>query len=275
MRRCHGNLTTAVTTGVPTIVALVAIATMPGTLDAQIAEHGSSYSGQNWPSVGGDWGSSRYSALNDINTDTIDRLSAAWVIRLPGSGASRATPVVKDGVMYLSAGPSVLAIDARSGETRWQWQEEDAESARAPTWQGVSLSSDLVFAGLRSAEVAALRQATGELVWVTNVGSVPQQPGERVTTAPLYAAGKVFLGLANGDSGGQGRIIGLDASTGETLWTFNVIPQPGEFGHDTWPQDSDHWTVGGGGVERRCRPRSQNGLLRDRQSGPDVWRRAA
>ena len=113
---------------------------------------------------------------------------------------------------------------------------------------GVGLGEDLIFVGLRSAEVAALRQDTGALVWAEPVGSIPAQHGETVTTAPMYAGGKVFVGLANGDAGGQGRIIALDAKTGEKAWTFFIVPRPGEFGHDTWPQDSDIWKLGGGGV---------------------------
>ena len=96
--------------------------------------------------------------------------------------------------------------------------------------------------------MAALDQETGERVWVTPVGSIPPQAGEAVTTAPMHARGKVFVGLANGDTGGQGRVLALDAATGEILWTFFVVPRPGEFGHDTWPQDSNTWELGGGGV---------------------------
>ena len=178
------------------------------------------------------------------------RLSGAWVTRLEGGVSSRATPVVKDGVLYLTAGANVFAIDARTGETVWRWQTGTSESevGMVPSWQGVGLSADLVFVALRSAQVAALRQDTGELVWVESVGSDPPQRGEAVTTAPMYARGQVFVGLANGDSGGQGRIIALDATTGETQWTFFVVPRPGEFGHDTWPQDTDIWKLGGGGV---------------------------
>ena len=72
--------------------------------------------------------------------------------------------------------------------------------------------------------------------------------GESVTTAPMYARGKVFVGLANGDVGGQGRVLALDAATGAVAWTFFVVPRPGEFGHETWPQDNDSWEFGGGGV---------------------------
>ncbi len=232
------------------LLGLVAIGMVifVGSVQAQVDGEDREYSTQDWPFVGGDWSSSRYSTLTEIRTETIDRLRGVWVTRLEGGGASRSTPVVKDGVLYLTAGASVIAVDAQTGETVWRWQAVDAESQRVPSWQGVGLGNDLVFVGLRSAEVAALRQDTGELVWVQAAGSVPQEPGETVTTAPMHAAGQVFVGVANGDSGGQGRVVALDAVTGAIQWTFFVVPRPGEFGHATWPQDSDIWQVGGGGV---------------------------
>ena len=214
----------------------------------QTAESGRGYPAQDWPFVGGDWSSSRYSTLTDISTETIDRLGGAWVTRLEGGASSRATPVVKEGVIYLTAGANVFAIDAKSGNTVWRWQPDDAEARMVPSWQGVGLGEEFVFVGFRNADVAALRQDTGELVWVTPVGSVPQQEGEIVTTAPLHAHGRIFVGVANGDAGGQGRIVALDAASGEKLWTFFIVPRPGEFGHDTWPQDTYAWTLGGGGV---------------------------
>ncbi len=231
------------------VVALAAVAAaLTGVAHGQPPEPGSRFAAEDWPLAGGDWTSSRYSTLDQISTDTIDRLGGAWVTRLDGGGSSRSTPVVKDGVLYLTAGASVLAVDGATGETRWRWQAEDAASQMAPSWQGVGLNDDLVFVGLRSVQVAALRQDTGELVWAATVGSSPAVAGETVTTAPIHAAGKVFVGVANGDSGGQGRVVAVDAATGEVAWTFFVIPRPGEFGHDTWPQDSDIWEVGGGGV---------------------------
>ena len=233
-----------------TLVAAIAagVVALTGSPSAQVPELGGDYSTQDWPFVGGDQSSSRYSTLTDISTDTIDRLGGAWVTRLDGGGSSRSTPVVKDGVLYLTAGASVLAIDGATGDTVWRWQSDNPEARMVPTWQGVGLGDDLVFVGLGSAQVAALRQDTGELVWAESAGSVPQQTGESVTTAPMHARGKVFVGVANGDSGGQGRVVALDAATGEVNWSFFVVPRPGEFGHETWPPDSNIWEVGGGGV---------------------------
>ena len=98
-------------------VAAVALAGMAfaGRAYAQGPELGGDYSTEDWPFVGGDQSSSRYSRLTDISTDTIDRLGGVWVTRLDGGGSSRSTPVVKDGVLYLTAGASVLAIDGAGG----------------------------------------------------------------------------------------------------------------------------------------------------------------
>ena len=160
------------------VVALAAVAAaLTAVAQGQPPEPGSRFAAEDWPLAGGDWSSSRYSTLDQISTDTIDRLGGAWVTRLDGGGSSRSTPVVKDGVLYLTAGASVLAVDGASGETRWRWQAEDAESQMAPSWQGVGLNDDLVFVGLRSVQVAALRQDTGELVWATTVGEHPGDGG--------------------------------------------------------------------------------------------------
>jgi len=228
-------------------VAAGAVA-LAGVLQGQAPESGRGHPAQDWPLVGGDWSNSRYSTLTEISTTTVDRLGGDWVTSLEGGAASRATPVVKNGVLYLRAGANIFAIDARTGETRWRWQPPSTDVRMVPSWQGVALGDALLFVGLRSSQVAALRQDTGELVWAESVGSIPQQAGETVTTAPMYAQGKVFVGVASGDSGGQGRIVALDAATGEIAWTFFVVPRPGTFGHDSWPQDSNTWELGGGGV---------------------------
>ena len=230
------------------VALAAAVAALPGGVEGQAPEDGGGYPAGDWPLVGGNWSSSRYTTLDDITLDTVGELGGAWVTALPGGAASRATPVMRDGVLYLTAGANVLAIDARTGETVWRWQPPDDEPLMVPSWQGVGLGEDLVFAGLRSAHVMALHRDTGELAWITPVGSEPRREGEGVTSAPMYARGQVFVGLANGDSGGQGRVIALDAATGETQWTFFVVPRPGEFGHETWPQDNDNWRLGGGGV---------------------------
>ena len=242
MRRLNQRLVAALSAGV--------VALTGGLQGQEPEEPGRGHPAADWPFAGGDWTGSRHSTLTDVSTETVDRLGGAWVARLPGGVSSRATPVADGGVLYLTGGANVFAIDGRTGETVWRWRpgSSPAGEQRVPSWQGVGLGGGHVFVGLRSAEVAALRRDTGEPAWVRRVGSDPPQAGESVTTAPMHARGRVFVGIANGDSGGQGRVVALDAASGEKLWTFHVVPRPGEFGHETWPQDSEIWRLGGGGV---------------------------
>ena len=104
-----------------------------------------------------------------------------------------------------------------------------------------------MFAGLGDSRLIALDQQTGEQVWEHLVG-VEGQAGQWISSPPTYADGLVITGMADGDSYLRGRVAALDARTGERRWLFEVIPEPGEFGADTWPTDSDVWRFGGGGV---------------------------
>ena len=109
----------AVAVIVTTATIAVALMTLTIGLQGQVTERGDGYSAEDWLFVAGDRSSSRHSTLTDINTDTVGRLSGAWVTRLEGGASSRATPVVQDGVLYLTGGANVFAINAKTGETIW------------------------------------------------------------------------------------------------------------------------------------------------------------
>ena len=227
---------------------------------------GSTFAGNDWPFVGGDWTNSRYSTLDQINTETIANLGAAWRLPFAGGASTRATPVVKDGIMFLGAGTRLYAIDAATGEIIWTVRPDqdapaDLDSAsigdilnagRAiPSPPGVALGDGKVFIGLMDGRVAAVDQETGAFIWTTQIGYTPPKTGQAVSGAPIYANGVVFTGLANGDWAFRGKVVALDAETGEVLWSFWTIPGPGEPGHESWPQQGefqDVWAQGGAGV---------------------------
>lgn len=235
--------------------------------DEGFEDAGRGPAGKEWPLAGGDWGNTRYSALDQINSQTVARLGGAWTRRFEGGLASRQTPVIKDGRMFIAAAAEVYALDPKTGESIWTWwtnsprtEVEDnstVQNQRQVLFQGavfaaphgLATGAGLVFVGLTDGRIAALRQATGEFVWETQIGGDPRrQRGQTVTAPPMYARGVVYAGLANGDWGVMGRVVALDARTGEELWHFKVIPGPGEAGHDTWPAGSEIWRQGGGGV---------------------------
>ncbi len=230
------------------------------------AQDGSTFASADWPFIGGDWTNSRYSTLDQINSDTVSDLGAVWSMRFEGGATTRATPVIKDGIMYIGSGTRLHAINAATGERLWTIRpDQDAPTSletagigdilnagRAmPSPPGVGVGDGRVFVGLMDGRVGAVSQETGAFLWATQIGYTPARTGQAVSGAPIYANGVVFTGLANGDWAFRGKVVALDAQTGEVLWDFWTIPGPGEPGHETWPHDGPYanvWKQGGGGI---------------------------
>ena len=251
------------------VAAVVVVCLLPWALarpSTQTAEDGSRFGHTDWPFIGGDWTNSRYSTLDQINQNTVADLGAAWSLSFEGGASTRATPVVKDGVLFIGSGTRLFARDAATGEEIWTVQpDEDApaeldragigailNSGRAiPSPPGPALGDGKVFVGLMDGRVAAFSQEDGEFLWATQIGYDPPRKGQAVSGSPIYVDGKVFTGLANGDWAFRGKVVALDADTGEVLWDFWTIPGPGDPGSETWPQEGqygDVWKQGGAGV---------------------------
>ena len=246
------------------VLALLGIGSVG--VSVQSGEDGATFASDDWPFIGGDWTNSRYSTLDRITTDNISELGAVWSFPFDGGASTRATPVVKDGVMFIGSGTRLYARDAATGEELWTVQPDEDASAdletagigdilnagRAiPSPPGVGLGGGRVFVGLMDGRVAAFSQETGAFHWSTQIGYTPSRTGQAVSGSPIYADGKVFTGLANGDWAFRGKVVALDAESGDVLWEFWTIPGPGDPGHETWPQDGkyrDVWEQGGGGI---------------------------
>lgn len=220
-----------------------------------------------WPMVGGDWSNSRYSAISQINKQSVERLSPAWISqKFDEGGTSRATPVVKDGILFVTAGRHIYALDAKTGARIWNYNsvpdgqrqdftptpEKGLELLNSPkgipNGKGVGVGAGLLFVGLQDGHVIALRQKTGEFVWATQTGVDEPKKGQWASVAPTYSDGLVFSGLADGDHNQRGRLTALDAHTGRLVWQMFTVPGPSEPGHETWPSSNDTWRFGGGGV---------------------------
>ncbi|MDB5393361.1 MAG: quinonprotein alcohol dehydrogenase [Rhodospirillales bacterium] len=200
--------------------------------------------GKEWPAVAGSWDNSRYSTLKQIDTANVKTLGGAWVHKFDGE-TSRASPVIADGMMFITAGAHVYAFNPATGEQIWAFQPEAATSGM---YKGVAVGAGLVYVGLSNGHIVALKEKTGELVWTGAVSDDPPLKGQALPAGPTYVNGMVITGMANGDYGLAGRIVALDAKTGKQVWRFNTIPVPGEPGHDTWSKDNDEYKKGGGGV---------------------------
>jgi alcohol dehydrogenase (cytochrome c) len=211
------------------------------------------YSARDWPTVGGNIFNQRYSTLRQIDRSNVASLKGVWRTHLRGSGlepkySGEATPVAYDGTVYISTGADdVFALSIEDGAILWEYAanlDPDISTVCCGwTNRGVALGAGKVFIGQLDGKLVALDQHTGEPVWVTQAER--WEEGFTITSAPVYFDGMVITGFAGADRGTRGRIKAYDADDGSLIWTFYTIPAPGEFGHDTWPADSDVWQHGG------------------------------
>ncbi|HVQ14794.1 MAG TPA: PQQ-binding-like beta-propeller repeat protein, partial [Vicinamibacterales bacterium] len=163
-----------------------------------------------WPAVSGDWGNTRHSTLNQITTQNITKLGGAWTSqKFDTPAGARTMPLVHDGLMFLTAPPSVYALDAKTGARVWRFQAGLQSGMGAPAREGVAVGDGLVYIGLSDARVIALREKTGELVWNKYVGDKARDKGQVISGAPLYAGGLVSVGLS-ADNGWRGQVVALD-----------------------------------------------------------------
>jgi alcohol dehydrogenase (cytochrome c) len=201
----------------------------------------------NWLMYSGSYSSLRFSPLDRISTDNVGRLKPLWVYQPPGVGSLEATPLVADGVVYMTSGPaSVVALDLRSGNPLWQWSRPIAPTVlnlgfpRAN--RGVAIVDSLVYVGTLDGYLVALDARTGVQRWIVPVGD--NASGHAITAAPLVADGKVIVGISGGEAGIRGYLDAYDAQTGKRVWRMYTVPSPGEPGSDTWAGDS--WRHGAG-----------------------------
>jgi quinohemoprotein ethanol dehydrogenase len=224
---------------------------------------------RNWPTNGGSVFNQRYSPLTEINTGNVGRLKGVWRTRLGGSGSGNrysgeAQPLVYEGVIYVITGADdVFAISVDSGAILWSYgaKLDPAINVICCGWtsRGLGLGDGKVFVGQLDGKLLALDQRSGEIVWSTQAER--WQDGFSITSAPLFYDGLVITGFAGAENGVQGRVKAFDARDGHLVWTFYTVPNPGDFGHDTWPAGSDVYQHGGATVWQTPAVDPELGLL--------------
>lgn len=207
-----------------------------------------------WSTVDGNMDNTRYSSLAQINSQNIAKLGAAWTSDKVGPGpSSRSMPVINGDLMFLTAPPYVVAVNIDTGKIAWRYRTASGPVGGimgppgSPDREGVAVGDGLVYVGLTNANLIALREDTGDLVWKTFIGDDVNEPSAGISGAPVFADGLVTAGL-NADYGYRGQIVAVDAKTGREAWRFFVVPAPGEPGSETWPKNNDSWKHGGGAI---------------------------
>lgn len=214
---------------------------------------------QNWLMYGGDYSGNRYSRLAQITPANVKNLNLAWVYQSSAAGSWQATPLVVDGIMYLTERPNeVVALDAATGRVFWIYRYNNSAVVAVccgANNRGLAILNGMLFMGTLDAHLIAIDARSGRAVWTTQVAN--GKLGYSVTLAPLAVKDKVIIGVGGGEMGIRGFIAAYEATTGKELWKFDAIPGPGEPGHETWgpcPPDSksycdpEAWKHGGASV---------------------------
>ena len=199
----------------------------------------------NWLTYSGQYHSQRYSRLDRIHRDNVHRLELKWAYQLQTLNEVETTPLVVDGIMYLTRSPSdVIALDSRTGRPFWTYEHQLPDQLSfccGRQNRGVAILGDKLYLGTLDARLLALDSKTGSVVWEAKVAD--EKSGYSITSAPLVVKDKVITGVAGGEFGIRGFIDAYDVHTGARAWRFYTIPEPGEPGSETWEGDS--WKTGG------------------------------
>jgi alcohol dehydrogenase (cytochrome c) len=200
----------------------------------------------NWLSYNGDYTGRRYSALREIDAKNVRQLRAQWVFHVSNSNQLEVTPVVFDGIMFVTSANDAFALDAQTGRTLWHYSRPITEGLIDDASQhhnrGVGVWHSRIYMETDNAHLLCLDARSGHLLW--DVAYTDGNKNYGATSAPLVVKDKVLVGTSGGDDGVRGFVAAYDAETGKEAWRFWTIPGPGEFGSSSWPGES--YKLGGG-----------------------------
>ena len=211
-----------------------------------------------WMSQGRTYGEQRFSPLTKINTTNVGKLGLAWSFELSTNRGVEATPIVVDGVMYVTSSWSlVYALDAATGALKWKYdplvpREVGFHACCDVVNRGVAVWNGRVYVATLDGRLVALDAKTGAPVW--SVVTVDQSMPYTITMAPRIIKGKVMIGNSGSEYGVRGYVSAYDAQTGKLIWRFFTVPgdpskpfenKAMEMAAKTWK--GKWWTFGGGG----------------------------
>jgi quinohemoprotein ethanol dehydrogenase len=217
---------------------------------------------KDWPTIGLDYAETRFSKLNQINAGNVKDLGLKWTYNLESVRGIEATPLVVDGIMYVSASWSVVhAIDARTGKRIWTYdpgvdREIGYKGCCDVVNRGVALYKGKIFVGAYDGRLIAIDAVTGKQVWEKDT-VIDHSHSYTITGAPRVVKGKVLIGNGGAEYGARGYLTAYDTETGEQAWRWFVVPgDPSKPFEDesmekaarTWDPSGKWWVNGGGGT---------------------------
>ena len=220
---------------------------------------------EEWLTYGGTYDEQRHSSLTAINAGNVGELGVAWTYDLGTNRGVESTPIVVDGVMYVTSAWSVVyALDAATGEELWVHDPNVDRAVGVKACcdvvnRGVAVYDGKIYVGVIDGRLEALDAETGEVVW--SIVTVDQSKPYTITGAPRVVNGKVLIGNGGAELGVRGYLSAYDASSGDLVWRFYTVPNPAkqpdgaasdeafvQVGNVSWGDEGAWVTDGGGGT---------------------------
>ncbi|MEO6291698.1 MAG: PQQ-dependent dehydrogenase, methanol/ethanol family [Burkholderiaceae bacterium] len=215
-----------------------------------------------WPSYGLDYAETRFSKLKQINTGNVKEMGLVWSYNLESTRGVEATPLVVDGVMYVTASWSIVhAVDVRTGKRLWTYdpkvpREGGYKGCCDVANRGVALHQGKVFVASYDGRLIALDASNGRKVWEKDT-IIDHKRSYTITGAPRVFKGKVIIGNGGAEYGVRGYITAYDAATGDQKWRWFTVPGDPSLPFEdesmakaakTWDPAGKWWEAGGGGT---------------------------
>jgi alcohol dehydrogenase (cytochrome c) len=189
-----------------------------------------------WVTYHGSANGNRFTTISQVTKANVAQLAPAWVFNLPNTSPSENTPVVVEGLMYVSSGNECYALDAGTGRQVWHYFRPRTKNQNGNAGggfnRGVAIAGNRLFMVTDNAHLIALNRLTGAIVWETVMADA--KLNYNATSAPLIVGDLVVSGTAGGDEGVRGFVAAFEQSGGKEAWRFWTVPAKGEPGWETW-----------------------------------------
>lgn len=206
------------------------------------AQSGSAPDAADWPRYARDLGGTRFSPLDQINDGNVNELKQAWAFRVrpQGGGAivGSATPIAIDGILYLPIGDAIVSIEGHTGKELWRHPVTGGLARRGVSyWPGEGTHAPRIYFS-NGPKIFALDAGTGQPITTFGTNGAIELDVPYNSPPTVYKnVLAVGANTAEMQAGPSGNSRAFDAITGQKIWEFNTVPQPGEVGHETWLDD--------------------------------------
>jgi PQQ-dependent dehydrogenase (methanol/ethanol family) len=185
-----------------------------------------------WLGYNRDYKGQRYTTLDQITTGNASRLAPKCIFQTGEIGSFQASPVVRQGVMFITTAHHVYALNAATCHALWSYNYQPVGTEFLPSNRGIALYKGMAIRGTLDGHLIALDATNGKLLWDVTVCDT--RKGCFINAVPLAFDGRLFVGEAGADVQSTGHVHAFEAATGKPLWIFDLVPTGKQPGAETW-----------------------------------------